>query len=251
MTALTGPAEILARLAATDVRTAEDVLQRSECIRDLPDRSNHLLRAGDLVIHVKRRKGAREPREAAALERVAAVGVPTPVLAFAVVDPMHGALTGTLDLAPAEPLDDLLRRGLDAGQRAAALSALADLVAALHDAGLHHRDLYLCHVFARFDEACATLTLIDLERVGRHRKVLGRRVVKDLAALRSSVPAGTTTAEERAAFLSRYLERRGLDLGDARRERLERRIRRKSERIRAHVPRTPVGDAARPEGRSA
>lgn len=247
MTHIEGPVELLERLAADGIRSVADVLQRSTCVRDLPDRSNHILRAAGMTIHVKRRKGASEPREALALERVRSAGVPTAVPAFDGVDPVHGAVTGTLDLAPAEPLDRLLQRGLDQGQRAAAFDTLAGITARLHDADLHHRDFYLCHIFLRFDAAAggASAALIDLERVGRHRRPLGRRVIKDLAAIRSSLPPGTTTAPERRRFLERYLELRGLE-GTVDVDRLHRRIARKARRIRAHTPRTPVGDAARP-----
>lgn len=245
MSRLEGLPDVIARLAAAGVVTVEDVLRESVCVRDLPGRSNHVLRAAGLTIHVKRSKGAGEPREALALERVRSAGVPTATLAFDGVDAELGAITGTLDLAPSEPLDDLLRRGLTPSQRAAAFDTLAGITATLHAAHLHHRDLYLCHVYVRFSGDEAVVALIDLERVGRHRRPLGRRVVKDLAALRSSLPAGSTTSEERRAFLRRYLELRGLDPEHVQ-GRLLRRIQRKVARIRAHVPRTPVGDAAAP-----
>ena len=245
MSRIEGLPDVIARLAEAGVCTVGDVLRQSVCVRDLPDRSNHLLRAAGMTIHVKRAKGAAEPREALALERVRAAGVPTATLAFDGVDPRYGAVTGTIDLAPAEPLDDLLRRGLTAPQRAAAFDTLAGIAATLHGADLHHRDLYLCHVFLRFSGDDAVGALIDLERIGRHRRALGRRVVKDLAALRSSLPEGSTTPEERRAFLRRYLELRGLD-PDQVLDRLLRRVRRKVARIRAHTPRTPVGDAAAP-----
>ena len=135
--------------------------------------------------------------------------------------------------------------GLTAEQRTAAFETLAGITARLHDAGLHHRDLYLCHIFMRFEDGRAAAALIDLERLGTHRRPLGRRVVKDLAAIRSSLPEGTTTPEERRRFLARYLELRGLDPDVL--DKLHRRVRRKAARIRAHVPRTPVGEAARPK----
>ena len=245
MTRIEGPPEIIARLGEAGLHSVADVLAASTCTRDLPDRSNHILEAAGLTIHVKRRKGGNEPREALALERVRAAGVPTAMPAFDGVDPAQGAVTGTLDLAPSEPLDDWLRRGLTAEQRAAAFETLAGITARLHDAGLHHRDLYLCHIFMRFEDGRAAAALIDLERLGTHRRPLGRRVVKDLAAIRSSLPEGTTTPEERRRFLARYLELRGLDPDVL--DKLHRRVRRKAARIRAHVPRTPVGEAARPK----
>ena len=243
MSRLEGPAEVIERFAEHGVRTVADVLAGSECVRDLPDRSNHRMQAGPYLVHVKRRKGAHEAREAGGMRRAAAAGVPTALLVFEGIDDEHGAVTGTLDLAPARPLDDLLRAGMAAAARRRALEELAQAVAALHGAGLHHRDLYLCHVFC--SEAGALAALIDLERLGAHRRPLGRRVIKDLAALASSVPEGTTSERERAVFLLRYLRARGIDRRGTY-DRLVRRIRRKTARIHAHVPRTPVGDAARP-----
>jgi len=65
---------------------------------------------------------------------------------------------------------------------------LADLVARLHRAGLVHRDLYASHVF--FDPAGegSRLALIDLARAFRPRCRRFRWRVKDLAALKYSMP---------------------------------------------------------------
>ena len=92
--------------------------------------------------------------------------------------------------------------------------------------------------------------LIDLERLSRGHGVLGRTVVKDLAAIEASVPGGTLSCRRRARFLQSYLGARGfparLLLGP-----LLRRVVKKAASIRRHVPRTPVGDAARPARASA
>src|SRR5206468_3312722 len=78
-------------------------------------------------------------REAAAIDVLARLGVPVPRLAFAGRDRRHGHVAGTIDLAPARPLDELLREGaLSRDATGAALRALAQAVATLHDARLHH-----------------------------------------------------------------------------------------------------------------
>ena len=50
------------------------------------------------------------------------------------------------DLAGYAPADKLVRR---ARRSRRLLEPTADLAAELHSAGLHHRDLYLCHFMAK------------------------------------------------------------------------------------------------------
>jgi hypothetical protein len=244
--ALEGPADVLSRLRAVGILTVADVLERSEAVRDLPGRSNHVLRAGGDVLHVKRSKSRRSSPEAAGMAAAAAAGVPVPRLAFTGIDRRLGSVVGTFALAPARPFDDLLReRALSPAQVDAAWAALAEATARLHKANHRHRDLYLNHVFVDPTSPRPGVTLIDWERLGPHHGVLGSGVVKDLAAIESSVPDGTLSCPARARFLVAYLRGRGFPvrtlLGP-----LLRRVVRKAARIRAHAPRTPVGDAARP-----
>jgi hypothetical protein len=243
---LEGPPEVLAALASAGILTIADVLTRSEAVRDLRDRSNHVLYVGGLAIHVKRGKGWGESREAAAIDALARVGVPVARVAFHGRDRRHGHVVGTFDLAPARPLDDLLRDGaLSPVAIDAAFHALAEAAAALHGAGLHHRDLYLNHVFVDPAAARPSVTLIDVERVRRHHGLLGHAVVKDLAAVQASIPPGARSCVAQTRFLVHYLRARRFPvrmlLGP-----LLRRVVAKADSIRSHVPRTPVGEAARP-----
>lgn len=238
--------EFEAALASAGVLTVAQVLDASECVRDLRDRSNHVLRIGTSVFHVKRRRNVAKSAEAETLRRAQAAGVPTPAIAFEGADPASGAIVGTVDLAPARPLDELLREGaIPASSRARLIADLALAVARLHDARLHPRDLYLNHVFAFPFGARAGVTLIDLERASGRRWFRRRAVVRDLAALRASTPDERVSAGERRRFLVLYLRARGVDLR-GRFASLSRAVERKAASIRAHVPRTPVGDAARP-----
>jgi tRNA A-37 threonylcarbamoyl transferase component Bud32 len=239
----------LRRLADDGIVAVEDVLRRAEGVRDLEARANYRLWAGGLLVHVKRgkRRFGRRPRaaEAEAIQTARRAGVPTARLLFWGLDPRHGAVTGTLDLAPARPLDALLKEGRVPGTaRRRLLVALARAVARLHGAGLHHRDLYLNHVFADPLSDPPRLWLIDLERLGRHRRALSRWVVKDLAALEATARGAGVSGAERRRFLLAYLDARGLGRARAARPLLAR-IERKARRILAHVPRTPVGAAAR------
>jgi len=226
-----------------------DLLARAVCVRDLPDRANLRLEVEGRVAHVKVAKGRRRSPEADALVWARDHGLPTAPLAFSGLDPERGAFVGIEDLAPARPLDDWLREGAPQGAvRRRVLEALADAVARLHGLRHHHRDLYLNHVYVDPRADPALVAIIDWDRLGRHRRRLGRRAVKDLAALDASIPPGSVTARERLRFLARYLRALPDAGGRARLLRLSRRVERKAARIRAHVPRTPVGDAGRPPG---
>ncbi len=246
MTALIAEREVREALAADGIRTLADVLERAECVRDLKDRSNHILEAAGMRVFVKREKKRRRSREAEAIEKARAARVPTAEVVLRGIDDDLGAVIGTRDLAPLRPFDDLLREGKLSGREARRIfAALADATAALHDARLNHRDLYLCHVFAGMEDDGAHIALIDLERMRKHRRLLGPRVVKDLAAIFSSIPDGSTSDHQMQRFLLRYMRRRGIPRRGVY-PGLLRRVRRKTARIRKHVPKTPVGEAARP-----
>jgi heptose I phosphotransferase len=105
---------------------------------------------------------------------------------------------------------------------------LAQLVAAFHQSGVCHRDLYLCHVFVDLDPEGLrppTFTLIDLARTLRPRLRRLRWIVKDLAQLDSSARQIGATRTDRLRFLEAYL---GLRSGAPRVRWYVRRIVRKS-----------------------
>ena len=97
------------------------------------------------------------------------------------------------------------------------LEPTADLAAALHDAGLHHRDLYLCHFMVRDDPAAGggmDVKLIDVARVAKMWPLTRRRwVVKDLAQFWYSTTKLDVTDDQRRRWLGRYAERRGTTAG--------------------------------------
>jgi heptose I phosphotransferase len=114
---------------------------------------------------------------------------------------------------------------------AAVVEAMTDKLAAvvrtLHVAGLVHRDLYACHVFAHDRGQAADLYLIDLARVFRPRWRTFRWRVKDLAQLHYSMPAAWVE-KYWPRFLEQYLTPDRSGDGD----RWQRAIVRKSESIR-------------------
>lgn len=242
---------LAAGLAAAGILTVADALARATCVRDLPDRSNHVLELDGARLFVKRskprgffRRAPNPPPEAAALARLRAAGIPCARLAFSGVDRRLGALTATFDLAPARPLDDVLReRRLDAARTAALLRGVVDVVARLHDAGLALRDLYANQIFVRPEGG--EVALMDAERLVQHRGGLNRWVEKDLAGLAASVPPELLPPPLRGRMIVRYIYMRNLPISSTLR-RFVARVRPWAERIRARAPRTPVGARARP-----
>jgi heptose I phosphotransferase len=130
------------------------------------------------------------------LERVRALGIAVPevVAAGERIGPW-GRLQGFLmvaDLVGREPLHEAipaLAAGLDprafARWKRDLIAAMASLTATLHRARLFHKDLYLCHFFIDpgADPGEVRPTLIDLHRLGRHRRWPHRWRWKDLGQL--------------------------------------------------------------------
>jgi hypothetical protein len=124
------------------------------------------------------------------------------------------------------------------------LEPTADLAARLHVRGLHHRDLYLCHFFLKPEPGQggqAELRLIDAARVKRLPGFLTRRrwIVKDLAQFWYSLTSLAVTDDQRARWLARYGQQRGLTAVDGLRRSIERkvvRIARHDQRLRGSQP---------------
>jgi tRNA A-37 threonylcarbamoyl transferase component Bud32 len=161
--------------------------------------------------------------------RAARAAEPAPGARSAVVPGARSAVV-MARVPGARSLRELLA-GAGASERRELGARLVALVARLHDAGWYHRDLYL-HQLAQ--DAGGELVLFDLGRARRERHPRRRWFEKDLAALDASAPPAISRAE-RLRFLAAYLERRGLapDVRGA----WARRVRARSARIRAHVPR--------------
>lgn len=111
------------------------------------------------------------------------------------------------------------------------IEEVANIVARMHSKGLHHQDLYLCHFLCGSEQNGLPLTLIDLQRVERHRRLPRRWQVKDLAQLHFS-SAQYITRQDIRRFRKVYdsiyhTGRRKIPLWHS--------ILRKSERIRRHT----------------
>jgi tRNA A-37 threonylcarbamoyl transferase component Bud32 len=206
--------------------------------RSLPDRQNCTMdvRTQDekpTRLHIKRyrRLKARSEvkQEAEGIELLQQAGIPTTQLVAAIeLADGRGALI-TEDLAGYEAGDKLVASGW---RFDSLFEATADLAARLHEAGLHHRDLYLCHFFVREGRQNVEVRLIDAARVARlpRRFFRQRWVVKDLAQFWYSLEQLSIDEEVRRRWLRRYAEKRALDHVD----RLESRVRRKASWIARH-----------------
>ena len=111
------------------------------------------------------------------------------------------------------------------------IEEVANIVGRMHSKGLHHQDLYLCHFLCGSEQNGLPLTLIDLQRVERSRRLSRRWQVKDLAQLHFS-SAQYITRQDIRRFWKVYNSiyhtgRRKMPLWYS--------ILRKSERIRRHT----------------
>ena len=111
------------------------------------------------------------------------------------------------------------------------IEEVANIVARMHAEGLHHQDLYLCHFLCGSEQDGLPLTLIDLQRVERYRRLPRRWQVKDLAQLHFSSAQYLTRQDIQRfwkTYNSVYHSRRGMIP-------LWHSVLRKSERIRRHT----------------
>lgn len=208
-----------------------DVTERQNCTLDVPGEGGRAVR-----LHVKRYRatggrGSPAGEEVAGIRLLEGAGVPTvPLVAWGEL-PDGRSFVITEDLAGFRPADKLIAEGVAFEEL---LGPTADLAARLHNEGLHHRDLYLCHFFVRLpkDGAGLELRLIDAARVRALPRLLTRRrwIVKDLGQFWYSTQALPITEEQRERWLARYTEeRRG-----AWREGLGGAVRRKARAIARH-----------------
>jgi len=193
--------------------------------RSITERENATLdvevAAGRRVrLHVKRYRpdGSATPAddEARGIEALEREGIATtPLVAHGRLADGRGFII-TEDLWGFRAADKLIAEGLPFETL---LGPTADLAAKLHQCGLHHRDLYLCHFFVKSaddSEARAAsapdLRLIDAARVKRLPALFTRRrwIVKDLAQFWYSTLALPIDDAQRDRWLARYAQGRRL-----------------------------------------
>jgi len=150
-------------------------------------------------------KGRHSPGAAewSHLERVRALGVPVPeVVAVGERIGPWAELQSYLAVAELTESRELnealpeLKRSLNAeafeALKRRIIREMARISATMHNAGVFHKDLYLCHFFLNLskidrDPRDVELTLIDLHRLGEHRFWADRWRWKDLGQLLFSI----------------------------------------------------------------
>ena len=132
------------------------------------------------------------------------------------IDKESFLLTG--DLGDTTRLNDFLKvngvtpcRGKLLEEKRGILKNLADITRRMHNAGMNHRDYYLCHILV---DNRQRLYVIDLHRVNTRDKVGKRWMVKDLAALLFSSLEVPVTDGQRLAFYKRYMQINRLSADD-------------------------------------
>ncbi len=119
------------------------------------------------------------------------------------------ALTGCISLE--EHCRDWPQRPPPFGRKRALIERVADMTRRLHENGLNHRDLYICHFLLQqpWDgrEASLHLHLIDLHRVQMRRRTPRRWLVKDIGSLHFSSMEIGLTRRDRLRFLRGYFGR--------------------------------------------
>lgn len=105
------------------------------------------------------------------------------------------------------------------GLKRALLTAAGRLTAAMHAAGVCHRDYYACHLMAnaaKLGRGEVELAVIDLHRAVIQRRLSRRPRVRDLGALLYSTSAMPLTERDRLRFVAAYA---GISAGDELRQR--------------------------------
>jgi len=129
------------------------------------------------------------------------------------------------DLAGYDPADKLIESGRTTFEQL--LLPTADLAAKLHQHDLHHRDLYLCHFFAKAEANLPfDVRLIDSARVKRLPGIFTRTrwIVKDLAQFWYSTTKLPVSDEQRTHWLDRYAQQRGMPSSATLRRKIERKV---------------------------
>jgi heptose I phosphotransferase len=182
-----------------------------EVFRDVPGRRTIKLRLGDRTYFIKQHFGVgwseifknllsgkwpvlTAETEWRAIQKLGDIGIPTtPAVAYGVRGTNPARLQSFLvteDLGNIISLETLCAdwkaNPPDAEFKRKLLIKVAGLARRLHDAGMNHRDFYICHICldnTRLAQGEIYLYLIDLHRVGIRPVIASSDRLKDMAAL--------------------------------------------------------------------
>lgn len=149
-------------------------------------------------------------REARALERLDESNVPAPRLVgwgrrgwFLL---HRRSFVITQDVGTQRTLEDVAKTISPEAflERRRWIERVARLAAAMHDAGVNHRDLYFGHILVQGDVEAPELVLIDLHRAQVWKKIPERWLAKDLGALGFAAIDHGLTRTDRARFVKHY-----------------------------------------------
>ncbi len=195
-----------------DIKVWRSITERENCTLDCMDADRKNLRLHIKRYHAASRKISPAQEEARGIQALMDAAIATvPLVGWGEL-PDGRSFIISMDLAGYEAADKLLAGGARFDRLR---DPTADVAAKLHDAGLHHRDLYLCHFFARVEGEEVDLRLIDAARVRLLPAFLTRRwIVKDLAQFWYSGMQAGVLEEQRRAWLERYARQRRLERFD-------------------------------------
>ncbi|MDP3609386.1 MAG: lipopolysaccharide core heptose(I) kinase RfaP [Methylophilus sp.] len=154
--------------------------------------------------------------EVTAIQQLVSLGIPTtPLVAYGQQGWNPASLQSfvmTEDLGDIVSLEDLCADWKitppDETFKQTLIIAVAQLAAKLHQAGLCHRDFYLCHFVmkqAELKQGVIQLYLIDLHRMLQNQASTGQAVMKDIAGLYFSAMDCGLNEVDMALFKTHYL----------------------------------------------
>ncbi len=200
---------------------------QGECYRSQPSRKTSRVSLAGQDYFIKQHSGAgfreifknllraRLPvigakNEWRALEKCQVIGIKTASLVGYGARGLHPArqksFVITRPLEQMKNLEETMKAGIPFSYRRKILYQLAHMVSAFHQAGMCHRDMYICHFLLKPDPT-PQLYMMDLHRVTIREEITKRDQLKNLAALLYSSFDGGFSLGDYLFFLKIYMNK--------------------------------------------